>query len=398
MNSRFFSKRSNRSLSLQLLFSHGTLSRAEIANRLNITPAAVSIIANELLQSGLVVQSNSILDDTPKAGRKKEPLSLNFNWKYVLAIDIHAYYVNIAVTNLRGDLIAESASFSPDNSSPDKLVSTISAECKALLRHAAISTEQLLGVGITVIGPVNQVDGIALHPFRLFDFPVDLRKRFEAEFSVPVAVESNVCASLISELLYTNIAEENQNTLILKWGPGIGSAMAIGGHIYKGRNFRSAEVGHNRIFASHRRQCNCGKEGCLEPYISTDAIREHIEGPISADPNGILAKTARIHGKPTRNNLDVFLDTQDPSLVAFLNNCARLLATVTNNALLTLVPDKLILMGDLFNRNDIMELFKSNLYQLSTDIPEDLCMRNSTISGSKYIGATATAIDQILLR
>lgn len=383
---------------LQLLFSYGTLSRSDIAEFLNITPAAVSLITNDFLQMGLIVQNTSVQNATPKAGRRKEPLSLNFNWKYVLAIDIHAYYVNIAVTNLQGEVIMEGASFPPDSSSPQKLVSTISTECRALLWKASISVDQLLGGGITIIGPVNQIDGIALHPFRLFDGPVPLRELFEAELSIPVAVESNVCACLRSELLYTDIAVHNPNSLILKWGPGIGSAMAFGGHIYKGRNFQSAEIGHNRITASHRRKCNCGREGCLEPYISTDAIQEHIAALISANPDGILAQTAQIHGTPSRNNLDAFLDTKDPALFEFLNNCVRLLADVTANALFTLVPDKLILMGHMFDRDDIMEMFKSKLCPLSNEFPEDLCLRNQSISKSKYIGATATAIEQILLK
>ena len=118
-----------------------------------------------------------------------------------------AFYVNIAVTNLRGDIIVEGDSFPPDNSSPEKLVSTISKECLSMLWKASIPVEKLLGVGVTIIGPVNQLEGVALHPFRLFDQPVMLRKYFEAEFPVPVAVESNVCAFLVSELLYTNIAD-----------------------------------------------------------------------------------------------------------------------------------------------------------------------------------------------
>lgn len=398
LNPGYYQKKSNRSLSLQLLFSHGTLSRTDIAECLNITTAAVTVIANELLQSGLVVQQDSIQSDTPKAGRRKAPLSLNFNWKYVLAIDIHSYYVNIAVTNLRGDIIVEGDSFPPDNSSPEKLVSTISKECLSMLWKASIPVEKLLGVGVTIIGPVNQLEGVALHPFRLFDQPVMLRKYFEAEFPVPVAVESNVCAFLVSELLYTNIAIQNPNILILKWGPGIGSAMAIEGHIYKGRNFQSTEVGHNRITDKGLRRCNCGRDGCLEPYISTDAIAEYIAQLIAKNPDGILAETAQLHGEPTRSNLPVFLDTKDPELFSFLDHCAHLLANVTGNALLTLFPDKVILMGDLFDRDDIVALFEKNLYRQSIDLPADLCLRNRTISEAKYIGATAIAIDQILLK
>ena len=47
---------SNRALTLRLLFSHGALSRTDIADSLEITTAAVTSIVGELLEEGLVVQ------------------------------------------------------------------------------------------------------------------------------------------------------------------------------------------------------------------------------------------------------------------------------------------------------------------------------------------------------
>ncbi len=49
---------SNRALTLRLLFSHGALSRTDIADSLEITTAAVTSIVGELLEEGLVVQQD----------------------------------------------------------------------------------------------------------------------------------------------------------------------------------------------------------------------------------------------------------------------------------------------------------------------------------------------------
>ena len=38
-----------------------------------------------------------------------------------------------------------------------------------MLWESSISTDKILGAGVTIIGPVNQDEGIALHPFRLFE-------------------------------------------------------------------------------------------------------------------------------------------------------------------------------------------------------------------------------------
>lgn len=393
-------KPSNRSLTLQLLFSHGTLSRTDIADYLDITTAAVTTIVNEFLEEGLLIQKEELVPgNQPRAGRRRAPLCINYDWRYVLAVDIHSYYVNIAVTNLKGNILVEETSLTPATSDSRALCSNIASECIKMLWKASIPVEKILGAGITIIGPVNQYEGIALHPFRLFDNAVPIKQYFEKEFSFPVAVESNVCSFLQSELLYTDISSYASNILMLKWGPGVGSAMAIQGRVYKGYNFQSTEIGHNQIVEKNGKQCNCGRYGCLEPSISTDAIVEFIEKTATDDPDGELAQLIQIIGTPSRKNLPHYLDTASKNSVLwdFIKSCAHSLAKVTNNAIHILAPDKVILIGDLFDRDDIVDLFAEQLYTINPQLPNNLCLKNRTTSDAKYIGATATAVSQLLL-
>ncbi|MCI9307404.1 MAG: ROK family transcriptional regulator [Lachnospiraceae bacterium] len=391
---------SNRSLTLQLLFSHGTLSRTDIADFLNITTAAVTMIVNEFLSEGLLVQKEDFFPESlPRAGRRRAPLAIQYDWRYVLAIDIHSYYINIALTNLKGDILFEHPSLTPATNEPRTLCSNIAKECIKMLWEASISTEQILGAGITIIGPVNQDEGIALHPFRLFEYPIPIKQYFEEEFPFPVAVESNVCAFLLSELLYTDIATKAQNILMLKWGPGVGSAMAIRGQVYKGYNYQSTEIGHNQIAEKNGKKCNCGRTGCLEPSISADAIVEFIEKNTAMSPAGELSKLKESIGVPSRGNLSRYLDLASDTCVLwdFLTSCAHALASVTNNAIHILAPDKLVLMGDLFEHDSIVKLFTEQLYQINPLLPPDLCIKNQPFSSKKYIGATAIAVSRLLL-
>lgn len=387
----------NRSRTLQLLFSHKTLSRTDIAEYLNITTAAVTTIVNEFLDKDLLIQQDFLQESRPRAGRKKAPLCINYNWKYILSIDIHSYYINIAVTNLKGDIIVEGPSLTPEVSTPELFCTSIAKECISMLWKAGIPTSKVLGAGITIIGPVNQVDGIALHPFRLFDEPITVKTYFEKEFPFPVAVESNVCAFLLSELLFTDIRENAQNLLMLKWGPGVGSSMAIRGKVYKGYNYQSTEIGHNQIAQSKGKKCNCGLTGCLEPYISTDAIVDFIQTESERDPSGQLAQLVTVIGSPSRQNLSQYLESSCEILWNFLRSCAYSLASVTNNAIHLLAPDNLILMGDLFELDSIVNLFQEQLYLINPQTPLNLCIKAHPIGNSKYIGATAIAIEQLLL-
>ena len=393
-------KSSNRSMTLQLLFSYGILSRTDIANHLNITTAAVTMIVNEFLNEGLLVQKEDYFPESqPRAGRRRAPLTVNYGWKYILAIDIHSYYINIALTNLKGDILVECPSLTPTGSDPRTLCSNIAKECIKMLWESSISTEKILGAGITIIGPVNQDEGIALHPFRLFEHPVPVKQYFEEEFSFPAAVESNVCAFLLSELLYTDITTRAQNILMLKWGPGVGSAMAIRGQVYKGYNYQSTEIGHNQITEKNGQKCNCGRIGCLEPSISADAIVDFIKKNTVSCPDGELAELKKTIGSPSRGNLSQYLDTAGDTCILwdFLTTCAHALAGVTNNAIHILAPDKLVLMGDLFEHDSIVKLFSEQLYLINPMLPSDLCIKHQPFSNKKYIGPTAIAVSQLLL-
>lgn len=67
-------KVNNRALILNQL-KESTKSRKDIADEIKLTPAAVTILVNELMQEGCIVESSHI-DDSGNVGRKKYLLRL----------------------------------------------------------------------------------------------------------------------------------------------------------------------------------------------------------------------------------------------------------------------------------------------------------------------------------
>ncbi len=55
----------------------------------------------------------------------------------------------------------------------------------------------------------------------------------------------------------------------------------MGGYIFQGiwylawKNYQGAELGHAILYPSGR-QCNCGQKGCVEQYISGNAIEKNL--------------------------------------------------------------------------------------------------------------------------
>ena len=99
---------------------------------------------------------------------------------------------------------------------------------------------------------------------------MEIRKRLEAEFRVPVAVENDVNAAAIGEGHF-GAARGFEDYLCLTYGTGVGGAIVIGKQIFRGVAGSAGEVGSVVI---HGRQVVKGRRisGCYEDYASTSAL------------------------------------------------------------------------------------------------------------------------------
>ncbi|MBN2604353.1 MAG: winged helix-turn-helix domain-containing protein, partial [Bacilli bacterium] len=62
-------KRNNRSLILQAI-SDAKVSRKDIAKKVNLTPASITILVNEFIKEGIIIETGETAP-TKKVGRKK---------------------------------------------------------------------------------------------------------------------------------------------------------------------------------------------------------------------------------------------------------------------------------------------------------------------------------------
>ncbi|MDR1518534.1 MAG: ROK family protein [Planctomycetota bacterium] len=383
----------NRSSTFRLLLANGPLSRIDIAAELNVTPATVTSICNELLQKNLLVQHEE-LDSPGKVGRKKCPVGLNYDYKHVLSIAIFPDSATLSICNLAASLVDSVVVPTRRSLSPDLFLAHLAERCIKLLWDNQLAKDRILGVGVAVLGPVNHIEGISLKAYSIWEQPVPVRRLLENELHIPVYVESNVCALIEAALLYGEI--EHPNVLAVQWGPGIGSVSVIGGKVFKGRNFHTAELGHNFVDGIGER-CRCGKVGCLETKLSVDAIAAEMERLSGlAKAKALRALRDRV-GPPCRENLDKYLEVAFPPLEDYLKDISFRLAVVVNNAVQVLAPDRIILFGELFANNRLLEYFKEKIFSINETIVDDMFLRSDFQSRHTYIGATACIVKHLLV-
>ena len=386
-------KINNRASTLALLLANGPMSRSEIAAALALTPATVTAICGEFLKKNLLIQ-HSESDSNGRVGRKKSPVEFNCDYKRVLAVNITPNATDVSICDLYGRPQDSLRIATDTGCSPERFLARVADRCIKLLWNNRLDNAAVLGVGVTVIGPVNDDDGVSLNAFRVWNGAVPVREILERELRLPVRVESNVCALAGASLLYGEVKESN--FLAVKWGPGVGSASVIDGIVFKGRGWQSAELGHNFVDAKGEK-CRCGKVGCLETKVSLEAIALGLKKLARAPEAKTLRQILKKPTLPEMDNLSEILAIGHKPLDDFMNDLSYRLAVVVNNAMQILVPDKIVLFGDVFRDDDVFDRFRSHVFAINPLAPEDVFLRSALEEKKNHIGAAACVVKRLLV-
>lgn len=151
---------------------------------------------------------------------------------------------------------------------------------------------ELAGLGIATAGAVDHRDGSI---FAATDnlpgwsgFP--LRGFAEEHFRLPAFAVNDAQAAVLSELHF-GLGRNFSDFVVLTIGTGIGGGIVTGGKLLRGQHGFAGSIGHSVIHAGGRR-CNCGRNGCLEAYVSTAALLREYRKHGGAVPEGTIDDAA----------------------------------------------------------------------------------------------------------
>ncbi|HEY8362172.1 MAG TPA: ROK family protein [Tissierellaceae bacterium] len=132
--------------------------------------------------------------------------------------------------------------------------------------------KNIKGIGIGSAGRVNFDKGIVEYATdNLVGWTgCELKKILEQRYEVPVVVDNDVNAAAIGEM-WIGAGKGYKNILMIAIGTGVGGAIIYNGDLIRGSKWSAGEIGHMILYPDGR-QCNCGRKGCLEQYISGRAI------------------------------------------------------------------------------------------------------------------------------
>ena len=236
------------------------MSRAELARATGLSRAATSLIAEELLKDGIVME---LPPQSVGRGRSATPLAVRADSYYALAVDLARKSCSVGLCDMSGHLLQFRAF--PDQ---DGLLDLI---IEALRRMAqSVDKSKILGIGISSPGPLDCEGGKILNPPQ-FDrwHGVEISAILSQALDLPAYLEHDVCALALHQLEMGH----SRNFMLVFVDIGIGAAIMSGGELVGNSRYFTGEVGHTTIRFDGR-QCACGNRGCLETYASIPALLE----------------------------------------------------------------------------------------------------------------------------
>jgi predicted NBD/HSP70 family sugar kinase len=252
----------------QLLRDGKARTRAELALSTGLARSTVASRIDALMLSGLVGPAGEALSS---GGRPPSRFAFNPAARLVLAVDVGATHVQVAVTDLGGNILAAHRLAQQVADGPEAVLDQVIAQGEELLASAGRSSEELVGMGIGLPGPVEHDTGRPVKPPIMPGWDgFDVVRYVQRSLPVPVLVDNDVNIMALGER--TAHWPEHSNFFFVKVATGIGSGIISSGELQRGANGTAGDLGHVQLARGEDILCACGNYGCLEALASGPAI------------------------------------------------------------------------------------------------------------------------------
>jgi glucokinase len=275
----------------QLLRDGQARTRAELALATGLARSTVASRIDALIASGLVGPAG---EANSSGGRPPSRFAFNPAVRVVLAVDVGATHVIVAVTDLSGDVLAEQRLAQDIADGPEAVLDRVVKEGRSLLAAVGRTVEELAGVGIGLPGPVEHATGQPVKPPIMPGWDgFDVVAYIQRSLPVPVLVDNDVNIMALGER--TAHWPEHNDFLFIKVATGVGSGIISSGMLQRGANGTAGDLGHVRVPRGDDVLCRCGNYGCLEAMASGPALAAELarQGVPAAKGSDVLRLVAQ---------------------------------------------------------------------------------------------------------
>jgi len=225
-------------------------------------------------------------------------------------------------------------------------------------------------IGICSPGAISKKTGLIKNSNTQCLIGKPLKEDLEKKLGQKISMENDAnCFAMAESTL--GVAKGFDVVFGIIMGTGVGGGIVINGKIYQGRTNIAGEWGHHTLHPNEN-NCYCGKNGCVETYISGPALEK---------------RWKELTGK-SQNIPEILKNLEDSKVKQwkdeFLENFGFGLANVID----ILDPDVIVLGGGLSNIDFLYTEGKDSVYQkVFSDLVDTPIIKNKLGDSAGVFGA-----------
>ncbi len=244
-----------------------------------------------------------------------------------LGLDVGGSKLLACLVDDRGQILAQRTWPTGRATGPDRVLDLVRHSLKGL----PVDRFRPEGIGLGFPGLVDHRRGMVLSSVMLdgwHGFP--LASELETLSGLPCRIDNDLNAAALAEL---GEAERRPQSMVLVGiGTGIGGAVVLDGHLWRGVSGVAGEIGNTTI-DWRGSPCWCGRRGCLNTVASGSAVEQRLglaQGELAA----------------------LSADLPPAELDLALREAGRALGVGLANAINLLNPEEVVLCGGLLETGD----------------------------------------------
>jgi glucokinase len=166
-----------------------------------------------------------------------------------------------------------------------------------------------------------------------------------------IKLTNDANAAAIGEMVFGK-ANGMKDFVVMTLGTGLGSGIVTGGKLLLGHDGFAGEIGHVTV-AENGRNCGCGRNGCLETYVSATGIIRTV-GELFASENYISILKDTAFNELTSKQIAEEAKNGDKIALKAFEITGEYLGKALANTIAYLSPEAIILFGGLANAGDLL--------------------------------------------
>jgi predicted NBD/HSP70 family sugar kinase len=378
---------------------HKKIIKIDLVKNTGLKSTTLTRILEDLLEEKLIIEAGYGFST---GGRKPILYAINPTYAYVIGLDLSRTYSKLVLCDLHLNIIDSIRWEMTKVMTPTILINHVSETVHKLLKENRVSKEDVLGMGVGSVGPLDRKKGIILEPLH---FPAEgwlnikICDVFEDNLQFPVKIDNGANTAILGEY-WASEHIHYQQLVYIHIGVGIRSGMMSSGQVFYGATDMEGSIGQMIIQTDGLSPLHGinGNYGALESYTTIQAIENKGKSLLKQGResflNNLIAKPEELE----INHFITALREKDPLVTEIIMEAATYLGIGLANILNILHPEKVILGGPLITNLNLyyetaVKVAQKKTYYYPTYQPS--FAKSKLGESGLAIGAAAMMINQL---